>query len=116
MNKPTTTLGVAGLKRFPVLASQNQKMVPLDSRMVKQCSPDIQTRNDAFRVQKVNGSCWIKSSSYSSVSHIVMDHLVKRPLSSARAVPELNPIARTTTKERSECRADNQGVSLSRVH
>ena len=35
-----------------------------------------------------------------------MNHLVKRPLSLTKAVPELDLVARTTTKERSECRAD----------
>ena len=35
----------------------------------------------------------MKFSSYFSVSHIVMDQLVKRPLSLAWAVPKVNPIA-----------------------
>ena len=35
MSKPTTTLGVAGLEGFAVLASQSQKMAPLDCRMVE---------------------------------------------------------------------------------
>ena len=66
--------------------------------------------------KKIQRHCWMKSSSHSSVSHIVVNHLVKRPLSIVRAVPELDPMVRTTTKEWSECRADSQGVGLSRVH
>jgi len=57
-----------------------------------------------------------KSSSHPSVSYVVMDYLVKRPLSIAKAVPESNPMARTTTKEQSECKADSQGVGSSRMH
>jgi len=37
----------------------------------------------------------MKSSSHSSVSYIVIDHLVKRPLNIAKVVPELDPMART---------------------
>ena len=68
-------------------------MLTLDSRTIKQCSPGVQARNDTFRVQKVNESCWMKSSSHSSVSHIVMNQLVKRPLSLAGAVPKVDPVA-----------------------
>ena len=58
----------------------------------------------------------MKFSSHSSVSHIIVNHLVKGLLSIARAVPELDPVAKTTTKEQSECRADSQGVGLPRMY
>ena len=41
VSEPTTTLGVAGLKGFVVLASQNQKMVPLDRRTIEGSSPRV---------------------------------------------------------------------------
>jgi len=41
----------------------------------------------------------MKSSSHSGVIHIVMDYLVKEPLSGAGAVPELDPIAIALRKE-----------------
>ena len=74
-------------------------MSALDSRTIKQCSPDVQARNDAFRVQEVDRSCWMRPSRYSSVSHIIMDQLVKGPLSLAGAVPEVNHIAMALRKE-----------------
>ena len=74
-------------------------MSTLDGGTIKQCSPSVQARNNTFRAQEVDGSCWMRSSRYSGVSHIVMDHLVKRLLSIARAVPELDLMVRTTTKE-----------------
>ena len=55
-------------------------------------------------------------SRYPGVSHIVMDQLVKGPLSLAGAVPEVNPIAMALRKEQPKCRADSQRVGLSRVH
>jgi len=58
----------------------------------------------------------VKSSSHSSVSHIIMDQLVKGPLSLAGAVPEVDPIAIALRKEQPKCRADSQRVGLSRVH
>ena len=82
-------------------------MSTLDSMTVKQCSSGVQARNNAFRAQKVNGSCWIKSSSHSSVSHIIIDQLVKRPLSLAGVVPEVDPVAMALRKEQSKCRADS---------
>ena len=63
--------------------------------------------NDTFRAQKVNGSCWVRPSRYSSVSHIVMDQLVKGPLSPARTVSEVNPIAMALRKEQPKCGADS---------
>jgi len=63
-------------------------------------------------MQEVNGSCWMKSSSYSGVSHIIMDQLVKGPLSLAGAVPEVNPIAIALRKEQLKCRADSQRVGI----
>jgi len=74
-------------------------MSTLDSRMIKQCSPSVQARNNTFRVQEVNGSYWVRPSRYSSVSHIVMDQLVEGPLSLAGAVPEVNPVAVALRKE-----------------
>ena len=50
----------------------------------------------------------MKSSSYSGVSHIVMDQLVKGPLSLAGVVLEVNPIAMALRKEQPKCRADSQ--------
>ena len=47
-------------------------------------------------------------SSHSSVSHIIIDHLVKRPLSLAWAVPEFNPITKATIKEQSKYRTDSE--------
>ena len=91
-------------------------MLTLNSGTVKQCSPSIQARNNTFRVQEVNGSCWMGLSRYSSVSHIFMDQLVEGPLSLAGAVPEVNPVAMAIRKEQPKCRADSQRVSLSRVH
>ena len=82
-------------------------MLTLDGMMVKQYSPGVQARNNAFRAQKVNGSCWIKSSSHSSVSYIIMDQLMKGPLSLTGAVPEVNPIAMALRKEQPKCRADS---------
>ena len=41
----------------------------------------------------------MKPSRYSSVSHIVMDQLVKGPLSLAEVVPEVNSIAMVLRKE-----------------
>jgi len=90
-----------------VPVSEREEVLTLDSRIVKQCSPGVQARNDAFRAQEVNGSCWMKSSRYSSVSHIVMNQLVKGPLSLAEAVPEVNPIAIALRKEQPKCRADS---------
>ena len=91
-------------------------MSTLNGGTIKQCSPSVQARNDTFRAQKVNGSCWMRSSRYSGVSHIVMDQLVKGPLSLARAVPEVDPVAMALRKEQPKCRADSQRVGLFRVH
>ena len=49
----------------------------------------------------------MRSSSYSSVSHIIMDQLVEEPLSLARAIPEVNPIAIALRKEQPKYRADS---------
>ena len=87
--------------------SKREKVLTLDSRMVKQYSPDVQIKNNTFKVQKIDESCWIRSSRYSSISHIVIDQLVKRPLSLARAVPEVNPIAMALRKEQPKYRADS---------
>ena len=53
---------------------------------------------------------------YSSVSHIVMDQLMKGPLSLAGAVPKVDPIAMALRKEHPKCRADSKKVGLSRMH
>ena len=58
----------------------------------------------------------MRPSKYSSVSHIIIDQLVKGPLSLVKTVPEVNPIAMTLRKEQPKCRADSQRVGLSRVH
>jgi len=58
----------------------------------------------------------MKSSSHSSISHIIMNQLVKGPLSLARTVPKVNPIAIALEKEQPKCRTDSQRVDLSRVH
>ena len=58
-----------------------------------------QARNNTFRAQEVNGSCWMRSSRYSGVSHIVMDQLVEGPLSLAGAVPKIDSIAIALKKE-----------------
>ena len=47
---------------------------------------------------------------------IVMDQLMKGPLSLAGAVPEVNPVAIALRKKCPKCRADSQRVSLSRVY
>ena len=91
-------------------------MSTLNGGTIKQCSPSVQARNNTFRAQEVDGSCWIGPSRYSGVSHIVMDQLVKGPLSLAGAVPEVNPIAMALKKEQPKCRADSQRVGLPRVH
>ena len=91
-------------------------MSTLDGGTIQRCSPSVYTRNDTFRVQKVNGSCWMRPSRYSGVSHIVMDQLVKGPLSLAGAVPEVDPVAMALRKEQPKCRADSQRVGLSRVY
>ena len=41
VSEPTTTLEVAGLKGFVVLASQSQEMAPLDYKMIKGSSSSI---------------------------------------------------------------------------
>ena len=41
VSKPTTTLRVAGLKGFVVLASQSQEVAPLDRRTIEGSSPSI---------------------------------------------------------------------------
>ena len=79
----------------------------LNGGTVKQCSPSVQARNDTFRAQEVNGSCWMRSSRYSGVSYIAMDQLVEGPLSLAGAVPEVNPIAMALRKEQPKYRADS---------
>jgi len=79
--------------------SEREEVSTLDGGTIKQCYPSVQARNDAFRAQEVDGSCWIGPSRYSSVSYIVMDQLVKRPLSLARAVTEVDPIAMALRKE-----------------
>ena len=91
-------------------------MSTLDGGTIKQCSPSVQARNNTFRAQEVDGSCWMRSSRYPDVSHIVMDQLVKGPLSLARAIPKVNPIAIALRKEQPKYRADSQGVGLSRMH
>ena len=58
----------------------------------------------------------MRSSSHSSISHIVMDQLMKGPLSLAGAVPEVDPIAIALRKKQPKCRADSQRVGLSRVY
>ena len=82
-----------------ISVSEREEVSTLDGGMIKQCSPSVQARNDTFRAQEVDGSCWVRPSRYSSVSHIVMDQLVKGPLSLARAVPEVDPIAMALRKE-----------------
>ena len=82
-----------------ISVSEREEVLTLDGGMIKQCSSSVQARNDTFRAQKVDGSCWVRPSRYSSVSHIVMDQLVKGPLSLARAVPEVDPIAMALRKE-----------------
>jgi len=79
--------------------SEREEVLTLDSGTIKQYSSDVQTRDNAFRIQEVNRSCWIKSSSHSSVSYIIMDQLMKGPLSSAGAVLEVDLIAMTLRKE-----------------
>jgi len=74
-------------------------VLTLDGRMVKQCSPDVQAKNNAFRAQEINRSCWMRFSSHFSVSHIIMDQLIKGPLSLAGAVLEVNSIAIALRKE-----------------
>ena len=74
-------------------------MLTLNGGTIKQCSPSVQARNDTFRVQEVDKSCWMGPSRYSGVSHIVMDQLVERPLRLAGAVPEVDPIAIALRKE-----------------
>ena len=91
-------------------------MSTLNGGTVKQCSPSVQARNDTFRVQKVDGSCWMRSSRYPGVSYIVMNQLVEGSLSLAGAVPEVDPVAMALRKEQPKCRADSQRVGLSRVH
>jgi len=49
-------------------------------------------------------------------SYIVIDQLMKRLLSLAGAVLEVNPVAMALRKEQPKCRADSQRVGLSRVH
>jgi len=99
IRKPTTIFGVARLWNLLNSVSKREKVLILDGGMIKQCSPGVQARNNAFRAQKVDRSCWISSSSHSSISHIVMDQLVKEPLSLAEAVPEVNFIAIALRKE-----------------
>ena len=41
MSEPTTTLRVARLEGFAVLASQSQEMVPLDCRTIEGSSPSV---------------------------------------------------------------------------
>ena len=41
VSKPTTTLGIARLKRLVILASQSQEMAPLDRRMIEGSSPSV---------------------------------------------------------------------------
>jgi len=41
VSEPTTTLGVAGLKGFAVLASQSQEVAPLDCRTIEGGSPSV---------------------------------------------------------------------------
>ena len=74
-------------------------MSTLNGGTIKQCSPSVQARNNTFRAQEVDGSCWMRSSRYSGVSHIVMDQLVEGPLSLAGAVPEVDSIAMILRKE-----------------
>jgi len=88
----------------------------LDGGTIKQYSPSVQARNNTFRAQEVNRSCWVTPSRYSGVSHIVIDQLVKGPLSLAGAVPEVDPIAMALRKKQPKCRADSQRVGLPRVH
>ena len=116
MRKPTTTLGAARLQKSSIPVSEREKVSTLDSGMIKQYSPSVQARNNTFRAQEVNGSCWMRSSRYPGVSHIVMDQLVEGLLSLAGEVPEVNPIAMALRKEQPKCRADSQRVGLSRVH
>jgi len=79
--------------------SEREEMSTLDSGMIKQYSPSVQARNNTFRAQEVDGSCWVRPSRYSSVSHIVMDQLVEGPLGLAGAVPEVDSIAIILRKE-----------------
>jgi len=48
--------------------------------------------------------------------NIVIDQLMKGPLSLAGAVPEVNSVAIALRKKCSKCRADSQRVSLSKVY
>ena len=82
-------------------------MLTLDGGTIKQCSPSVQARNNTFRAQEVDRSCWMGPSRYSGVSHIVMNQLVKGPLSLAGVVPEVDLIAMALRKEQSKCRADS---------
>jgi len=49
----------------------------------------------------------MKSSSHSSVSYVVMDQLVKGPLSLAWAVSEVDFVIIALEKEQPKCRADS---------
>ena len=40
-SEPTTTLGVARLKRFAILASKSQKMAPLNSGIIEEGFPSV---------------------------------------------------------------------------
>jgi len=41
MKEPTAILRVAGLKRLVILVSESEKIVYLNSRTIKGCSPNI---------------------------------------------------------------------------
>jgi len=56
------------------------------------------------------------SSSDTSIDYIIMDQVVKRPLSIARAVLEVNGMVRLTSEEASKGTYYSQGVGLTRVN
>jgi len=56
------------------------------------------------------------SSSDTSIDYIIMDQVVKRPLSITRAVLEVNGMVRLTSEEASKGTYYSQGVGLARVN
>ena len=66
-------------------------------------------------MKSIKGSSWVMFNSNMSVGHIVIDQVIKRPLSIARAVPEVNGVVRLTSKETSKGMNYSQGVGLTRV-
>jgi len=71
-------------------------------------SPGVQARDSTLGAKNVKEGSWVLSSRNVSLGHIIMDQVVKGPLSIARTVLEANVLVGALSKELSESKNDSK--------